>query len=149
MKEQKMVLDSDIEIVILLMWFLPVVVMMNLLIIGLLHNCFWMGILLVMIGWIIIWGCVYWAFHGTVIVKDDSLLIEQKSKVIAIKWDDIRELAIEHKANFPSGIYRIKIYLNKQLINGKPFVVIKNKEFHRKICLIEKQIYVKHLYIMD
>jgi len=121
---KKIELNSERELVIQLMWLLPLIPMSVLIIMEI------FVVIFIMIVWFITFGYIYYLYHSNLYIYEDKFIIKTIRKEYIINFDEILIINEIKKVNnsLISIKYKIMLKNNTQNIPQK-FLIIQNPKF--------------------
>lgn len=123
---RKIELNSERELIIQLMWLLPLIPMSVLIIMGI------FVVIFIMIVWFITFAYIYYLYHSNLYIYEDKFIIKTIRKEYIINFDEILIINEIKKINNSLNPIKYKIILKKNTQNiPQKFLIIQNVKFNK------------------
>ena len=123
---KKIELNSERELVIQLMWLLPLIPMSVLIIMEI------FVVIFIMIVWFITFGYIYYLYHSNLYIYEDKFIIKSIRKEYIINFDEILIINEIKKINNSLIPIKYKIILKNNIQNiPQKFLIIQNEKFNK------------------
>lgn len=123
---RKIELNSERELIIQLMWLLPLIPMVVLIIMEI------FVVIFIMIAWFITFGYIYYLYHSNLYIYEDKFIIKSIRKEYIINFDEVLIINEIKKINNSLNPIKYKIILKNNTQNiPQKFLIIQNAKFNK------------------
>lgn len=142
-------LDPEKENLVAFVWLLPLIPSLAIFVLFLCYGNFLWGLLLVMLFWAVLWGCIYRRTQTKICFEGEKITLWLKGKTYCVSVKDILYIEESSFLGNPHKLHTYKIYMKSNINIPVAYLYARNRKIQKDFRSLFSGVPVKRHVVLE